>query len=67
MRTHKERAWHLLDRFGEINPYNRQRQNLPREYWVWQAGFATAILADLMAEDPDLSYRIRRLIEAKRG
>lgn len=71
----KDYARWILEEVGSVNPYNRFGENLPREYYLYSAGYLAAYLGSLLADDVRLRKQFERHIErqgpaakkAKRG
>jgi hypothetical protein len=55
----------ILTLVGQINPYNRQRDNDTTLYNLYTAGFLAAYLASLMREDPYIYRRFYKHIESR--
>ncbi len=55
----------ILTLVGQINPYNRQRDNDTTLYNLYTAGFLAAYLASLMREDPYIYKRFYKHIESR--
>ncbi len=47
----REYAQWILQEVGRVNPYNRQAQNLPVEYHLYNSGYLAAYLGSLLSED----------------
>jgi hypothetical protein len=55
----------ILTLVGQINPYNRQKDNDTTLYNLYAAGFLAAYLASLMREDPYIYRRFYKHIESR--
>ena len=62
----KDMANWVLDQVGSVNPYNRQNENLDKEYAIYQSGFLAAYLASLMLTDPWEMKRFEQHIKSKK-
>ena len=61
----KQMAEWILAEVSKVNPYNRQQQNDPILYNLYNSGFLAAYLASLMQEDPWIRKRFERHCSAK--
>jgi hypothetical protein len=74
-RKQQEYAQWIMQEIGQINPYNRQNQNMPKEYYIYTAGYLAAYLGSLLAEDVAMRRQFERHVagngpaakKAKRG
>ncbi len=62
----KDYAEWILEEVGRVNPYNRFGENLPREYYLYSAGWLAAYLGSLLSEDIRLRQQFEQHIKAKK-
>lgn len=65
-KQHRDFAAHILQQLGEINPYNRQGQNLRNEYYIYQLGFLAGYLASVFENDPILYREFREHLKRQK-
>ncbi len=63
----REYAEWILQEVGKVNPYNRFGENLPREYYLYSAGYLAAYLGSLLAEDLVLRRQFERHIQQQQA
>ena len=62
----KDYAQWILEEVGRVNPYNRFGENLPREYYLYSAGWLAAYLGSLLSEDIRLRHQFEQHIKSKK-
>ncbi len=61
----KEYAEWILNEVGKVNPYNRQGQNMPKEYYLYTAGWLAAYLGSYLSEDVIMRKQFEQHIHSK--